>query len=123
MNERKKAQLEHFLGEKRDLTIDYMDFITKIVDVDQVFTDEDIENAFKYIDHEDQGYIDREAFKRFLERKGADINEEFGKGDPFENLESLKTKKKIDIEESAPDNIKTLSSNNEGIFWISNKNL
>jgi Ca2+-binding EF-hand superfamily protein len=44
--------------------------LTKVIDIKEVFTEEDIEKAFKYFDTTDSGAISTADISSYMRRKG-----------------------------------------------------
>lgn len=72
----RRAKLQKLLLKRKGLKLDYTDFLTKVIDVKQVFTDEDIINTFKYFDTTNSGTISHNDISAFMGRKGEICTEE-----------------------------------------------
>ena len=65
-------KLRKLLMKRKDFTIDYTDFLTKVIDVQQAFTEEDMINTFKYFDSTNSGAISINDISNHMSRKGED---------------------------------------------------
>lgn len=72
-NPGRRKKLKKLLEKRKDITIDYTDFLTKVIDVGKVFTEEDIENTFKYFDTQNKGTIDLQDISSHLGRKAENV--------------------------------------------------
>ena len=52
------------------MTVNYTNFFAQVIEIDKVFTEDDIMNAFKYIDRGDKGFIIEDDLKSYYNRKG-----------------------------------------------------
>ena len=57
---------------RKDFKINYTDFLTKVIDIEEVFTEEDIIGTFKYFDSTNSGAISVSDISNHMSRKGED---------------------------------------------------
>lgn len=69
-------QLKEMHGGDGDFTINYSDFLAKVIDINKEVDDFNIEKAFQTLDTDGSGKITKEDLALFLKRKGDDRAEE-----------------------------------------------
>lgn len=69
-NADKKEKLKKQLEKQKDITLDYTDFLTKIIDVKSAFKEEDIINTFNHFDTDSSGAICINDISKHMNRRG-----------------------------------------------------
>lgn len=72
----KRKKLKKLLMKRKDITINYTDFLAKVIDIKEVFTEEDIINTFKYFDQKNSGAINADDISSYMHRKGEDCQKD-----------------------------------------------
>lgn len=66
----KRKKLKKLLEEQKDITLNYTDFLAKVIDIRTVFSEEDIINTFKHFDTSNSGEINIHDISKHMNRRG-----------------------------------------------------
>ena len=75
----KRKKLQTLLEKQKDMTMDYTDFLTKVIDFKTVFKEEDVINAFKHLDSDNKGAISVDDISKLMHRRGEEWTKEDAK--------------------------------------------
>lgn len=68
--------LKDLHSKNKDLTINYSDFLTRVVDITKEIEHDDLLKAFQHFDSDNSGKITKEDLKNMMKRKGEDMTDD-----------------------------------------------